>query len=236
MPVQFTRTGGSMSRPAFPLVLAVLVALNLLNARAGGWAVITVTDLPDQIVAGELTTFGFAVRQHGAHLVAGLQGRVTARSGTRSVTGTVTPKDGGLYAAALTLPEPAEWVVRIDSGFMNSAVTLLPMKAVARSTPHVPVPLMQRGRQLFVAKGCQTCHLHRDVQPQLHVPVGSDLSDKRYSDVLLAKLLADPSIVPRSSTYGMFTMPNLQLQQTEIAALVAFINAPRTAAAQVRAR
>ena len=67
------------------------------------------------------------------------------------------------------------------------------------------------------------------------MPVGSDLSDKRYSDVGLAKLLADPSIVPRSSTYGTFTMPDLPLQRTDIAALVAFIKAPRTAAARVPA-
>jgi hypothetical protein len=221
-----------MSRTVFPIALVTVVALNILTARAGGWAVITVADLPEQIVAGEPTTFGFAVRQHAARLLTGLQGRVTARSGSRSVTGTVTPKDGGQYAAALTLPAPGEWVITIDSGFMNSAVRLLPMKAVARSTPHVPLALMERGRQLFVAKGCQTCHVHRDVPSQLHVPVGSDLSDKRYSDVLLAKLLADPSIVPPSATYGPFTMPDLQLQQTEIAALVAFINAPRTAAAR----
>jgi hypothetical protein len=57
-----------------------------------------------------------------------------------------------------------------------------------------------------------------------------------YPDGLLEKLLADPSMVPRSSTYGLFTMPDLQLQQAEIAALVAFINAPRTAAAGVPAR
>jgi mono/diheme cytochrome c family protein len=225
-----------MSRTAFPIALAVGIVLNILTARAGGWAVITVADLPEQIVAGEPTTFGFAVRQHGTNLLTGLQGRVSARSGSRSVTGTVTPKDGGLYAAVLTLPEPGEWVIRIDSGFLNSAITLLPMKAVARATPHVPVALRQRGRQLFVAKGCQTCHVHRDVQSQLHVPVGSDLSDKRYPDGLLEKLLADPSMVPRSSTYGLFTMPDLQLQQAEIAALVAFINAPRTAAARVAAR
>ena len=224
-----------MSRIAVPIALAIVATLTVPTPYAGGWAVITVTDLPEQILAGDSTTFGFAVRQHGARLLTGLQGRVTAQSGSRRATGTVTPKDNGIYAATLTLPEAGDWVIRIDSGFMASAVTLLPMKAIARGTPHVPVAPMERGRQLFVAKGCLTCHVHRDVPSQLHVPVGSDLSDKRYSDVLLAKLLADPSIVPPSPTYGPFTMPDLQLQQAEIAALAAFINAPRTAAARLPA-
>lgn len=226
-----------MSRTAFPIALATILALNILTPRAGGWAVITVDDLPERFVAGEPARFGFAVRQHGDRLLSGLQGRITARSGSRSVTGTVTPKDDGHYAGALTLPDPGEWVITIDSGFLNSGVTLLPMKAVARSAPHVPVALMQRGQQLFVAKGCHTCHVHRDVKSQMmSVPVGADLSDKRYSDVLLAKLLADPSILPASATYGPFTMPNLQLREPEIAALVAFINAPRTTASRVPVR
>src|SRR3990170_6313030 len=100
-----------MSRTAFPLALATILAFNILTAGAGGWAVITVDDLPEQFVAGEPTTFGFAVRQHGVRLVPGLAGQITARSGSRRVTGTVTPKERGHYAAALTLPEPGEWVI-----------------------------------------------------------------------------------------------------------------------------
>src|SRR5687767_9424450 len=215
-----------MSRSAFPVALATVLACSLLRVDAGGWAVITVADLPQQIVVGEPATFDYAVRQHGNRLMPGLQGHVTARSGSRTVTGTVSAKDPGHYAAALTLPAPGEWAITIESGFTVS-VTLLPIKAVARSTAPVTVSLVERGQQLFVAKGCMTCHVHRDVKPQLSVPVGADLSDKRYSDVLLAKLLADPSILPPSSTYGPFAMPDLQLRQPEIAALVAFINAPR---------
>lgn len=44
------------------------------------------------------------------------------------------------------------------------------------------------------------------------------------SDALLAKVLEDPSIVP---ALGTWTMPNLNLRQSEVAALVAFINKPR---------
>src|SRR5918993_5563622 len=110
------RTGGSMSRTAFPIALATVLVLNILTPHAGGWAVVTVDDLPERFVAGEPARFGFAVRQHGNYLVSGLQGRITARSGSRNVTGAVTPKDDGHYAAALTLPDPGEWVITIDSG------------------------------------------------------------------------------------------------------------------------
>jgi Tol biopolymer transport system component len=48
---------------------------------------------------------------------------------------------------------------------------------------------------------------------------------KRYSDVLLAKILTDPSMLP---SVGQFGMPDLNLRQQEVAALVAFINHPRT--------
>jgi hypothetical protein len=53
--------------------------------------------------------------------------------------------------------------------------------------------------------------------------VGPALTGRRYPADYLAKFLADPPIAsPRQA--GSLGMPNLQLKQPEIAALVAFIN------------
>jgi len=169
----------------------------------------------------------FSVRQHGARLVGGLTAGVTARSGSRQVEAPATAKDTGYYAATLTLPAPGEWTITVHSGFSGGSATLLPVKVIASGSAEVPLPPELRGRQLFVAKGCHSCHYHGslNVPPNGPTSLGADLTDKRYSDVLLAKILTDPSILPPAGTFGM---PNLNLRHKEVAALVAFINKPRT--------
>jgi len=39
----------------------------------GGWAVVTVRDLPEYLVAGQQYTIEFQVRQHGRTLLSGLR-------------------------------------------------------------------------------------------------------------------------------------------------------------------
>lgn len=216
-----------MTTKPLPFVTAAVLALALVTTHAGGWAVVTVEDLPEQFVAGRATTLTFSVRQHGARLVGGLTAGVTARSGARHVEAAAAPKEKGYYAATLTVPEPGDWTITVQSGFGTSAVTLLPVKVIAAGSAEVPLPPELRGRQLFVAKGCHSCHYHGslNVPPNGPTSLGADLTDKRYSDVLLAKILTDPSILPPAGTFGM---PNLNLRHKEVAALVAFINKPRT--------
>jgi ABC-type sugar transport system substrate-binding protein len=47
------------------VAVVVLAMLFATVAQAGGWAVITLDDLPRQIVAKQPFTIGFTVRQHG---------------------------------------------------------------------------------------------------------------------------------------------------------------------------
>ena len=54
------------------IVSAVLIAPALLAMR-GGWAVVTVEDLPDYAVAGRAIPLNFTVRQHGVTLLSGLK-------------------------------------------------------------------------------------------------------------------------------------------------------------------
>jgi mono/diheme cytochrome c family protein len=80
------------------------------------------------------------------------------------------------------------------------------------------------GRQLFVAKGCITCHTNRRVDPGSHywtIEMGApDLSTYSSSPEILFTRLKDPAAA-KSDT----KMPNLELKKTEIEALVAFLNA-----------
>ena len=210
-----------------PCTLGAILALTLVTTHAGGWAVVTVEDLPEQFVAGQPTTLTFSVRQHGMRLLGGLTAGVSARSGSRVVEAAAKPKDTGYYAATVTLPAPGEWTVTIHSGFMTSAAQLLPVNVVTPASAASAPPPEHRGRQLFVAKGCNACHYHGSITTPPNGPasLGADLTDKRYSDVLLAKILTDPSILPAAGPFGM---PNLNLRQQEVAALIAFINKPRT--------
>src|SRR5687768_13007932 len=146
-----------MTTKPLPFALAAVLALALVTTHAGGWAVVTVEDLPEQFVAGQATTLTFSVRQHGMRLIGGLNARVAARSGSRHVEAAATAKETGYYAATVTLPAPGDWTITINSGFGASSTTLLPVNAVATPAGSSPAPTELRGRQLFVAKGCITC-------------------------------------------------------------------------------
>ncbi len=212
---------------AIPLVVAVPL---LAWAMPGGWAVITVDDLPERITAGQPVELAFMIRQHGMTPMEDLKPVVTARAGDRDVRAHAAPTGKpGHYAARLTMPREGDWRITIDSDFGDSRVTLLPIRAAAAGSrngngaPHVTPP-WERGRQLFVAKGCVTCHVHRDIEGANAYPVGPDLTERRFAADYLAMYLADPSIRPPT---GGNRMPDLGLSRAEITALVAFLNGDR---------
>ncbi len=216
---------------SFGLTLAGIVLLSVATTDAGGWAVITVEDLPDEVVAGQPVTLTFTVRQHGRVLVPGLTPQVEARAGALQARAVTTPSErSGEYTATVTLPQPADWTVTIHSGYGASSLTLLPLKAVEATSDDTlsHVPDVARGRRLFVAKGCITCHRHDAAGRPALASIGPALTDRRYGAVFLREFLADPTIARvarRDQTGPPWDMPNLNLRQQEIAALVAFINA-----------
>jgi mono/diheme cytochrome c family protein len=184
----------------------------------GGWAVITVDDLPDYAVAGKPMTLSFVVRQHGYTRLPDLKGSVEAKlDGAPSVSvRAVAGKEAGDYHADLTLPKAGDWTITINSGFMESKTTLLPIRAIdQRDRAPATIASAERGKQLYIAKGCVTCHNQ--------IKVGPDLSVKRFDAKYLALFLADPTktVVVAGSNQRM---PNLDLKQPEISALVAYVN------------
>jgi cytochrome c2 len=93
---------------------------------------------------------------------------------------------------------------------------------VASATIAAPVEISDAayGRALFSAKGCISCHRHGAIAGS-GAFAGSDvpdLSTYRWNDDYLRAWLKDPSAI-RPNT----PMPNLELKQDEIEALIAFL-------------
>ena len=211
-------------------ILPVAVLLPSLAAFFGGWATITLDNLPDRVTVRQPLGLTFMVRQHGRTPLRGLNASVTARSAGRELRAVATPLPAaGRYTATLMLPEPGDWTITIHSGFGNSNLTLPPLVVVEAATATAPSPAeAERGRRLFVAKGCVTCHLHRAVEGSGQVAAGPELTDRGLAAEYLRRFLADPSIKPPQpgTTLGM---PNLELKPAEIAALTAFLTMTRQA-------
>ncbi|HEV8362457.1 MAG TPA: cytochrome c [Gemmatimonadaceae bacterium] len=213
---------------------AVLLATGFAR-YAGGWAVVSVQDLPDYAVAGQPLTLTYTVRQHGDNYLSDLRGSVIARSRNAKIevpAKAAPPGQPGTYSATLTLPNAGDWAVTIESGFRKSRVASIPMRALETGTKTLPsMAPDERGRRLFVAKGCVTCHTHSDSRADLG-EFAPELTGKKFAPSYLAEFLANPSIKP--PTVKDLRMPNLNLKQQEISALVAFINSDRKVAVAAR--
>jgi hypothetical protein len=230
-----------MKRLSLGMLGAVLVASTVAFMSMGGWAVVTVMKIPDAWIAGKPLQLTWQVRQHGVTRLDGLRPTLEARAGSRRVTGTTWAydEDGQKgYRGTITFPERGEWQVTIQSGFGRSRAVLFPWRVVDSVTPvrgtvedHLkklgiqPLPESERGRRMFAAMGCVTCHTHRDVPIAGELSdFGPDLTNRKFPPDYLAKFLANPSIKP--STDGK-RMPNLGLRDKDIATLISFINAER---------
>jgi cytochrome c553 len=196
------------------------IALLLLASAAldaGGWAVITVVKTPETVTVGQPVTVTYAVRQHGQRLVGGLQGRIEARFGGTLIhaTANALPEDGH-YAATLTLPHAGTWTLDIASGFSGSSGRLA-LRAVAPGASVAPLSPVERGGRLLVSKGCVTCHL----EGMSSAPA---LRASGYEPDYLTQFLRRPPTGQKDE----WRMPDLRLDEAEIAALVAFLNAGRS--------
>ena len=213
-------------------LLGFVVLLSFIAvAYAGGWDIVTLRDFPDFAVAGKPIDLTFTVWVPSLKPLTGLHPVVRATHAGRAVK--VIAKAGsaaGEFTAALILPEPGDWVIALDTEYENAA-TLPPLTVIAPGTPApAPYSLATRGFRLFTSKGCIGCHLHPEVKDgRLY---GPDLTSSRFDAEYLRRFLADPSIMPapaevcskdRSYCGSPYSMPNLNLQDAEIEALVAFI-------------
>jgi cytochrome c553 len=209
------------------VLFAAVAAFVGIGVQAGGWATITVAELPDYFVAGQATQLSFTIRQHGVRLMDDLTPSLEAVNGTEKTTATVS-REGANYHAKFTLPKPGLWTITIRSSFGANDVTLLPMQALAAHQAATAITDSERGRRLFVAKGCLQCHKNDNAGVNGRFPWATDLTRKHYSSAYLAQVLAEPqkALAPPKND----RMPNLNLKPNEIAALTVFLNAGKQTA------
>jgi hypothetical protein len=120
-----------LSRSHISLLLAIFLSLlTTIPVLAGGWAVITLDELPSQAVAGEPLTVDFAVRQHGRTLMTGLYPKVTAILGEEKLVFPAEAEgDPGHYTATLTLPKAGDWQWAIEAFTMYQPMPRLSVVA-----------------------------------------------------------------------------------------------------------
>jgi hypothetical protein len=293
--------------PRFRIALGLALLLSLIFAIpvfAGGWAVITLDELPTDVVAGEPLTIGFTVLQHGKTPMDGLNPTITANLYKDEFFTVNAEPDGkpGHYTATLTFPKEGDWRWSIQAFSMDQLMPMLSVAAPVAGNASQPVvksepatasisPLLivrvlafvlglvglviayqrksrlvagltvlafsiglasfmmgsavpeveaqsklspkvqsetsisqvELGRQLFVAKGCITCHVNNKVDQASEywtIEMGAtNLTNFSASPEVLFIRLKDPASA-KSDTQ----MPNLDLSKVEIEALIAFIN------------
>ena len=218
-----------MRKSIVVFLLAGTTGLGATSSNMGGWAVVTVDDLPDYVVAGKPINLSFVVRQHGMTPLDGLRPAVDAKLGSETVSvqaaqGPGTP--AGRYLATFDLPRAGDWMLTIEGGFGAQSTTVLPLRAVRAGESPRTLSDIERGRRLFIAKGCFTCHVNTEVTAARSMTAAPELTGRRYPAAYLAKFLANPDSnplteIPRNS---WLKMPNLGLKEREIASLVAMIN------------
>lgn len=109
------------------LVALLLSLLVIIPASAGGWAVITLDELPSNVVAGEPLTIGFTVRQHGHTPMSGLYPTITANlyKDAEFVVNAEAEGEPGHYTATLNFPKEGEWSWSIQAFSMDQPMPVL---------------------------------------------------------------------------------------------------------------
>ncbi len=215
-------------------MLELAQALTSALVALGGWAVVTVKELPEYFVAGQQYTIEFQVRQHGRNLLRDLHPRLIIGTSGRRLGWLVSGKDEttipavaraaeGTYAATFTAPAAGQVLLTIKSGFGNSELRLYPQPVVAAGASRAALSAVDRGQILFVAKGCNTCH------------VNTDLVDRPDNDALTVgpalggRRLARDYVMQKVKNPASHNMPDLGLSDAEVAALAAFLAGERAA-------
>ncbi len=123
------------------LLLAGMLLL-ATPALAGGWAVITLDELPGEFVAGQPLEIGFTVRQHGVTPLAGLAPVVSARQGAFTLSEQAKAQgETGHYTATLTFPQSGEWEWSIQAFTGNQPMpplSVIAAPATAQSKAQAP--------------------------------------------------------------------------------------------------
>ena len=133
------------SRIRNSMIVALLLTLIVVTpVLAGGWAVITLDELPSNLVAGKPFTIGFTVLQHGRTPMTDLYPKITATLNKEQELVMDAKPEGkpGHYVAAVTLPKEGEWQWSVQAFTMDQKMPTLSVAAastVSGSEPVVPI-------------------------------------------------------------------------------------------------
>lgn len=108
----------------FALLFSLLFVTPVFS---GGWAVITLDELPTNVVANEPVTVGFTVLQHGRTPLDGLHPTITANlyKDQQFVIDAEAGDKPGYYTATLTFPKDGEWRWSIQAFTMDQPMPML---------------------------------------------------------------------------------------------------------------
>ena len=204
------------------LKLVSVLAAGLVGM--GGWAVVTIQELPEYFVAGRAYTVEFKVRQHGHNLLDNLEPELIVKNGSNEQRIAAKAKAPGTYAATFTAPASGPMTLTIKSGFMASNLQLYPAPVVAAGSRAPSISPVERGRALFVAKGCNACHTNADLVDRpdnQQIKVGPELGGHR---------LAREYVIQKIKNPASQTMPDLKLSDAEVAAIATFLAGERSTA------
>ncbi len=132
-----------MNRKRMLVLIMVVMALCLLvvPAWAGGWAVITVENLPGEVRAGENVHVEFSVRQHGRELTSLVTPVLRAHNpetGESFLVNAAALKAKGYFAVDVVFPSEGTWQWSIDPIVLAGKLELLPLTVLPAAAP-VPV-------------------------------------------------------------------------------------------------
>lgn len=221
------------------VLLAAAVGL-AFEGHMGGWAVISVENPPAFLEAGSTYRLEYTVRQHGVELHSGLKGKVVVTPtgvGSAAVTSVATSpaRSAGRYAGSFRVPDAERVTIRVESGFGPpgySSLTLISVPVVRAGAASPTISAVERGRHLFVAKGCGTCHLNGDVPEYAAMnrqfgDIGPELTGRKLEAAYVRQRLTKPQSLPAiAGTKGR--MPDLGLAAPEVDALVALLTSNST--------
>ncbi len=121
----------SRFRSAFGLALILSLAF-AIPVLAGGWAIISLDELPTNVAAGEPLTIGFMVLQHGRTPTTGLAPTITFTLNKEQQVAFSAKEDGkpGHYSAMVIIPKEGVWNWNINAFGMEN-----PMPAFSVTAP-----------------------------------------------------------------------------------------------------
>ena len=223
-------------------VLGLMAAVAAMAAAPyhGGWVIVTMHEWPEALQAGSTTTLTFSMRQHGQELLSGREPELRLRGpglfGNRERVRAQRTDRPGVYRASFTPEEAGELRVSVATDFNGWTAPMLPLTVRASGASLASATAVpSRGQALFVAKGCAGCHAKTDddaLEGYRVVTVGPDLTGRTFPSGWIERKILDPASQRPTGLRRDETMPRLEVQPHEAAAIAAYLNARSVADAR----